>query len=329
MKNNDLYDRFVEVLYEKTESKKELINLITDTLCIERESASRRLSGKVLFTIREMEKMTRRMDISLDGLMYGYKNHKYNLFPMKMDAPYKAESLNDLTDFMVRYLDLLRLKSSEILEAGVIFDSLPIEFWAFRPHLLKFMYFKWGHYMVGTNEFSDFESWTLPQYISDYHVKLQKYYDAVNKAVYIWNPSSIWNLVKEIKYFMSMEVLTKEDVKMLVSDLKMILEEVELSAKGLGISRMLPEDVEIYLSNVNIGLYSSYMKFADDSILSFMRAGFMESSLNEDKANGENIKTWIASMKKICTLISGSGEKVRRLFFKEQHEIVDSLLQDF
>jgi len=38
------------------------------------------------------------------------------------------------------------------------------------------------------------------------------------------------------------------------------------------------------------------------------------------------IREWINSMKKLCTLISDSGIRERRMFFNDQHEVVDKLL---
>ncbi|MCC8095284.1 MAG: hypothetical protein LIP05_07980 [Tannerellaceae bacterium] len=44
------------------------MNLISEILCIEKEPASRRLSGKVLFTIREMGLLADVFTISIDQL---------------------------------------------------------------------------------------------------------------------------------------------------------------------------------------------------------------------------------------------------------------------
>lgn len=69
VKRINLHDEFIAALHEKVPKRSELVIRISDLLCIEKESASRRLNGRVSFSIREMGILASELGISIDGLL--------------------------------------------------------------------------------------------------------------------------------------------------------------------------------------------------------------------------------------------------------------------
>ena len=70
MKKKDLHDIFIEELQNRGIKKADLVYLISDILKLEKESAYRRLAGKVNFSVREMGILAKALNISLDSLLY-------------------------------------------------------------------------------------------------------------------------------------------------------------------------------------------------------------------------------------------------------------------
>ena len=81
----NLHEEFTKALLKKNARKAELINTISDILRIERESAARRLYGKVLFSAQEIGILAKEFGMSLDALMYKSDDHQW--FPLILQSP--------------------------------------------------------------------------------------------------------------------------------------------------------------------------------------------------------------------------------------------------
>ena len=323
MRNEDLHNKFIEALKLKIPSKNKLVSVITDALRIERESAYRRLNGRVLFTVQEVGLLAAKLNISLDSLLHSDK--AFTSMPFKIHSPLQASSLNDLADLMLEsHLSVISRMCEKNAEMGVVFDSLPIELCIPHTNLCKFMYFKWGHYFVGTNEFSEFKNWQLPPRIVQHNTELLEKYKKYKRIFYIWDIPVIWNLTKDIKYFHSIHVLDSDDVECIKADLHEMLYRIEEIARGVRKEPLEEGNVCFYISNVNIGTYYSY-HLTEDDFCCFFKSYFIQSVVSDDYTIFTNLRNLINSMKTVSTLISGSGEKERKLFFEEQHKIINSI----
>lgn len=139
MKKKDLLESFTNVLSERIVNKKELVYQIADILHIEKESAYRRLSGKVHFTVREIGILATEMDISIDSLLNQYSDKTSVSF--KMDFISKSRFPDCLETLLSEFYLSHQQTKVENAEAGCVVSSLPIEFFYSYPHLCKFMYF--------------------------------------------------------------------------------------------------------------------------------------------------------------------------------------------
>ncbi|MCD8166535.1 MAG: hypothetical protein LUE93_10720, partial [Bacteroides sp.] len=69
MKQQPVYEIFIEVLKEKIPEKGKLTRRLMEILHIEKEAVYRRLRGDVPFTFSEIVKLSERLEISLDNLI--------------------------------------------------------------------------------------------------------------------------------------------------------------------------------------------------------------------------------------------------------------------
>jgi len=322
MKKPDLHERFTQVLEELYPRKTELALSVADLLKIEKESAYRRLRGNVQFSVREMGLVAQHFGISLDGLLQ--KDDTGNLTRLKMKTPRTADSMERIVEELDRYLGSLTLIGNQpYIEAGSIINSLPPEFYIPFPLLTKFLYFKWRYYHVDSDVLKDYAKWELPDALSKCHANIMAAFDSFDKVFYIWDSSTVWDLVNDINYFTGVHIISREDADALKKEIHRVLDYLERLALT-GMSDNKRTKVNIYISNVNIGA-SYFCQWSEKLKVSYFTTFFMQSSVSENSATCEDVCYWINAMKRISTLITKSGERERLLFFEKQHLLVDSI----
>lgn len=319
----DLHERFIECLKGRFPKRSELVHYISEVLRIEKEPASRRLSDRVKFSVEEIGILAEKLGISLDALLYN--DSAKHVIPLEMNHPKSLQSFDLMVGLLEQSVQELRELSRFPADVGAVFDSLPLEFFVAYPALCKFLYFKWGHFFVKTAEFKNYAHWQIPPKMELKHRELIDVYRNFRSAVYIWDASTIWNVVNDIRYFRQLDILKKEDIGQIKSDLHQMLEDVEGVASGERNSPIALENTEFYVSSINIGMTVTYI-MSDKKSMGFFKTFFVHSYLADNRNFCLRTQSWLNAMKRVSTLISGSGEKERILFFKEQHRIVDVLL---
>jgi len=315
----DLLENFINSLYEKINKRSELVLFISDVLSIERESANRRLNGKVQFTIQEMGKLCKKLGISLDYLM---NDRNPNVLPSLTTKIPMTGHLDDLIvgmELETRKLETICLESVEL---GVAFSSIPLEFFLLYPTLEKLMFYKWGYFHVGSSEYDDYSLWEIPERLKKINRHLMRINSKIKNRTYIWNPATVWSLAKEIKYFKSAHAINNKDIDYIKADLHKMLDNIESKAKMC--TTQSDKKTEIYISIINHGINLCYFKTENNFYIA-SDGYFVSLDYYDSHASFSNLQEWITSMKKVSTLISGSGAMERRLFFEEQHNYIKDI----
>jgi len=324
MYEKKLHEKFVGYLNIIYPRKKELTTILADILGIERESVSRRLNGKVLFTVNEIGKISEKLDISLDRLLN--KRPNATLFSLELSMPLTFSSINMLVELTSVYKDKLKELSENSMHIGYIFYTLPLEFFMPYSNLSKFMYFKWAYYFVKEDFFKNYTSWQIPPKILEYHKEIIDCWVRYETLFYIWDNPVIWNLMKEVNFLYKMQILSENDVSLIKKDLHDLLNNIEMQTRGvINSNNGFGNPIDLYISSVNIGATCIYYHSSNKFLVQYITP-FLQSAIREDVDTFNKMYDWINSMKSVSTLISGSGAVERRLFFDEQHKIVDSLL---
>lgn len=324
MREKDLHERFVNYLHLSYPKRRELTTILTDILKIERESIVRRLNGKVLFTVNEIGRIAEELDFSIDPLLK--ENPNRVLLPLDLVMPSNVDSVDSLIQVIANSAKILKKMTQESpVYTGQIFDSLPLEFFIPYTNLCKFMYFKWMNYLVKDNFYNDYASWQIPMEIKRCQDELMDCWNDSNVLFYIWDNPVIWNLTKEIEYLYKMRILNLNDVELIKKDLHGLLNDVELRTRGINDEHDSPaKSIDMYVSSVNIGMSCTYFQSSTDAYV-YYKAPFFHSVVHQNGEMFDKMYEWINSMKRISTLITGCGAIERRLFFDEQHIIVDMI----
>lgn len=320
MNTVDLNESFLNAIKEKFPKQTMLITAVEDILKIERESAYRRIKGIVQFSIREMGILAQHLKISLDNLLV---DDNINVVHIHILRPRLENSLEIRAQRVKTYLEKIKLiEDSPDSEMGVAYSNIPMEFYTPYQNLFKFIYFRWGNYYVGPEKYKDFALWKVPDDICNYHSNILCMRNKIQKMLYVWDKSIIWDLVKDLTYFASAKMIEEEDVVKIKDDLHGMLNDLERTIAAGGPDNN-PDKIQFYISHAKIGVTYSYL-WSEKYAASYITTLVMQSTVNEDKVTCRNVRQWIKSMRKVSTLISGTGDKERILFFKEQHQIVDN-----
>jgi len=321
MNITDLHEEFLKALHSKL-PRKDIVNSVADMLMIEKDAAYRRVSGKVNFSAREIGIIAGKLNISLDQLMQN--SEQYISLPFMLASPLKVRSMDPL--FETIELSIKRITSicDEQTESGNIYHNLPLEFCLASPLLIKFMFFKWGNYFVGTEEFDIFSRWELPHQVAVLCEKL-KIVSNIDRIFYVWDEMLIWTLVREIAVLHRMHAITTEERDEIKQALKELLLGLEHTLNG-GYATNLSVNPEMafYVSTINLGFTNNYFSSAKGHFFA-MHTNFNFSMVNDCPVRFAKIKQWIDSFRDISIHLSGSGRVERRLFFEEQYRIIDQI----
>lgn len=319
MQEKKFLEYFRDSLYARY-SEKELVSLLADILRVDREPVARRLHGKVLFTADEVGLIAREMGISLDDLI----NKKPGSVSLSLDLlkPLEPASIDAFTKDIKDMQDKIKKMSGKPLHIGHIFSSLPLEFYGMYKYLCKFLLFGFKYHFTSDNSKLKYENWQFPSWFETSYKELSWYLTNTKSVSYIWDKPVIWNLVKEIELFYQLKIVNDNEVLLIKKDLHDMLDNIERYISNIE-SDKLHRSFELYISNIHIGFSCAYCYTDEYSLVSY-RMPFAWSMPHSNTIDFEKVYIWMNSMKKVSTLISGSGAINRRIFFEEQHTIVDN-----
>jgi len=317
----NLNDEFIKALHEKIPRKTDLINIILEVLRIEKEPASRRLNGRVQFSIYEMGLLAQKLNISLDSLLH--RNQKCQWVSFMLPSLLGVTLIDELCDAIELQLGQMSEIAREPSQYSNIFNTLPLQFYINYPYLLKFMFYKWGHYFIGTDEFNDFSQWQLPERITKIRKMLESIQDNISQVLYIWDDTLVWTLAGEINFFYKMNAINLKDRDNIKKDLKDMLAQLEKNIKGNPNSSF--RNIDFYVSNIGVGC-TSWCISSNTRCLSSLSTNFAFSRPDSSYESYRRLKEWLDSFRNISVLISGSGELERRSFFQKQNKIIEVFL---
>lgn len=321
MRDIELNESFLTALKDKYPKQSMLIAAVEEILQIERESVYRRIKGNVQFSIREMGILAKHLGISIDNLIV---DDPTIVTQLDILSPRVEKSMDVLVKRMGSYLDkVIKTANLPDSEMGSLYTQLPIELFLPYENLSKFMYYTWGLYYVGPEKYRNYSTWKIPDNFLNYHSVIMDAYHKFNKILYICEESIVWDLVHYIRYLAAAGLIGSDDIVKLKKDLHLMLNDLEKLVSTGG-----PPDntdkIEFYVSQVKVGITYTYL-WSKDYWGSFIATTPVVSPICENLNSCQKVMQWIRSLKKVSTLISGSGDKERILFFKEHHGIVDYL----
>ncbi len=319
MMENYFLDELITMVKKRLPKEQNLANYLTDTLCLGKEAIYRRLRGEVAFTISEVALLSTKLGLSIDQIIGNHFSNRVT-FDLNMHS---SNVLDSYYEILYRYLQIFNyVKGDNTTEVYTVSNVLPFTLYSSYEYLSKFRLCRWIYQygqMKIPNSLSEMQ---MDDRVVQVHKQLTESVKQCRKTFFIWDTHILLSFVEEVKYFASLNLISRDDVLHMKEELRQLLSSIEaLSIKGeFGENR----EVYFYLSNIHFEATYSYIEKQDFRI-SMIRV----YSINSMDSQSSNIcqmqHDWIQSLKRHSILISGSGEAQRISFLEKQYAIVDTL----
>jgi len=314
------YNSFIKSLLSKYPKKSQLTTVLMDMLNIEREAAYRRLRKEVLFSITEIIKLSSAFNISLDSFVIG--NSPKISFQMQ-PINYLSPSDDELKFLRHVIHSINSFKDSPDTEFMDVCNKLPRQLIAGFNHLNQYYLFKWMHQYGKEKRAIPFSQ----VFISDEKWQVtSEYYKAVKtvpQTIFIFDKMIFENLVNEILYFNSIQLITDKEKELLKSDLNAMLDYL-FEVATYGYYPETKKKVSIYIAQIHINTNYNYT-YTNKINICFVHVFDKYEIYTFDNEMVEKFKSWMLFKKDISRLISETDTKYRIEFFKKQRQIVDTL----
>lgn len=321
MKNEFLYDNFLNAIREKIPHRITLVNTLVDLLCIEKEAVYRRMRGEVAFSFAEIVTIANKFGISLDNLI-GTMTEKSRPFQLKL-----VDFINPTAiDYKMfdEYVDILaQARNDDRSEQIDCTNILPQQLYLKYNYISRFYIFKWLYQCGLSGKSRRFQDIEVTERFAEVQVATVEESRFIRNSYYIFDPQIFYYLINDISYFQSIHMITSEEVKALKGELLNFLDDLELLAVR-GYFEETGNKVFFYISNVNFDT-SYWCLQVDNNHISMIKTFVLSAVASLDESTYEKLRKWLRALIRSSIMISVSGEKQRIMFFEKQRELIMSL----
>ncbi|WP_165041505.1 hypothetical protein [Dysgonomonas sp. ZJ709] len=314
------HDGLISALENTLPPNKNIANALLDILPLGKEAVYRRLRGHVQFTLDEAVIISKELGISLDEIA-GIKDKDRAVFGLRL---LQSENLIDkYCEVLNMYTRIfLKLKDchSKVIAA---FRIIPYSFVLPFSNLSKFKLYRWIYQTQAITNTIPFSELIVPQKVIDAQKRFIDEIRFITYSYFIFDRNMFTSFAREINYFAKQNLISDTEVQDLKSEIFELLSVIELTAATGTYST--GKSISLYLSDVDFDASYAYFK-GDDielSLLSLYSIGIIDS---ENPYVCQSHKEWIESLRRFSTLITQSGEKERKSFFKIQKELINNIL---
>lgn len=317
---NELNERFLQTIEGSLPEDVNVAAFLMETLHIGKEAAYRRLRNEVQLSFQDIAIICKTLGLSLDHFLGNYKENSavfhFNMITLE-------NAMVDYYNTLSRYLELMKnVKDDPDYMVTVVSSTVPNILFSKYAYIARFRICRWLHQnenLRSINALSDVE---LPESIMQLQNRLCNEIYEMKHIVQIWEPHIFMSLINEIRYFYTLRIITRDDVRNLKEELIDLLEmNQRVATEGLSEHG---REINTYLSNINFDV--SYTLFEKED---YQFGVFRLYSVNTMDTMHPGIcklqKGWIQSLKRYSTLISQSGEMQRISFFNEQRKYLETL----
>jgi len=320
MESSLLNHNIVEALKGILPKDIHIVRFLMDTLHLGKEAIYRRLRNDVVFSFAEVYSIAKKLNVSLDYLIHSSSESNI-VYELRHQQYYdlKEDDYNTFRQFerIIKYAAEDPLSRFEI--SHNLFPQLLAQIFYY---LSKYNSFKWVYQNRNAYHVKPFKQIEHPLDLFLMHKKNNMETMKIKNTSYIWDSTIIETIVREIKYFKSINLLDNEDVGLLKKDLHDFLYLADdLAQEG---KFETGNKLDIYISSTASDAAYSYIDSSSFKV-SFIGVFDLHYMISTDIRAIEKAKEKISALKRVATLISGSGEVERITFFAKQHEWVDSL----
>lgn len=317
-----IHNNILEAMREKVPDKPALTALLMDLLCMEKESVYRRLRGDVVFSFAEIAMISNALGFSLDNIVSSTLSKQSKPFQLKLVNYYDPSEVDYA--MMQQYIDILiggkDDPHSELMDCTNI---LPPVLYGGYKNIEQLLIFK-GMYQSGnTSLVHCIKEAKCPDRMDKMIRKNLWLTKQFKSSCYILDPLVFQYIVSDIMYFNSIDMIDTEDRLALKEELMALIVDLEQLA-ATGVYRETGNKVSLYIGSVNFNI-SYWSVDINNYHLAMIKAFVLNNFASLDEHTYRILKARIMSLQRSSTMISISGERMRKLFFDKQREIIAQL----
>lgn len=321
----EINKKIIDDILSKIPGHLSLVDFLTDALCISKESVYRRIRGDVAFTLEDIIKLSSRLNISLDDIMYANQNNEIKkqpiIFQSGLDKTFEPQKtfLNFLTAYAQNIDELSKHQDVDIMVAT---NRLMILTTVSYSHLFKFYYYKWMHQTQNNPLDFSLSDIILSDEIITLQEKLKKHARFGNHT-YILDTCFLKNTIREIRYYYKRQLISNDDMILIQNDLYKFLDVMVFilspkTEKGNYSSC-------IYLSENQVESSGLYCKYGDEQMISLW-ISYGISIMSQNPRICGPYYSWLNSLKKYSSLISGCNQVLQMKFINRQRDYIDNIM---
>jgi len=318
MKRDELHRSFLMTLERKIPEKAKLIKTLSDTLFMEKGAIYRRLRGEVPFSFYEAVRIAETLNISINNLIYPdtFDIGRFEL----IIAEYTKMNQKVWDDYMSLIITAKDDPKSEFTESSNI---LPVSIFTGFDSLTRFFIFKYKYLFSGMEGRISFDNLDIPE--NKLQILKSYYYETKHFAntVHVWDYLIFTYLVTDIKFFYNVNLISRDEIKLIQKDLLALLDYIEEIAIN-GCFEETGKPVSFYISDINFDANYCCNQF-NGVYISHVKSFILNTVQSLDRSSYLKMYEWIHSLKKSSTLISKSGAVFRMDYFEKQRKIISEL----
>jgi len=321
MKKDDLHRYLLQALNNKIPEQTKLVEILMNTLFMERGAIYRRLRGDVPFTFFEVVNIAEKLDISLNNFIYADSVH-VDRFELTIVDYTNMDELDykQWEDYVSLIASVKTADQSELAESS---NVLPMTVYAKFDSLSRYFLFKYKYLFNESENRLSYGDVVIPDRLRQIYRSYFSMTKNFAKTIYIWDYLIFRYLVTDIRFFSDIKLISAEDILEIKNDLFALLDYIEEITLN-GCFKETGKPVSFYISDINFSADYSYVQI-DDFLMSHVRTFILNSVASTDQSSFRKTKTWIHSLKKSSTLITKSGTAFRAEFFEKQRKMISEL----
>lgn len=318
MGNNEIHKLLLEAMGNKISKKQKLVTFITDTLCMEKETAYRRIRGEVQFSFKEAILLAGKLNISIDEIIAQATIDNQTRMVMHLNQHHSVP-LREPWHIQQDIQYLRQLTQEPYSELAVALSGIASSLYCQYEYISRFYLLKYLYNLGNTEPFEKIVSSLQPQSRND----LYKAYREISNTYYIWDRKITKSIVDDIRYFHSIGLISQNEIEGFKKELHRFFNDL----KRLADTGCYPENgnkFELYISDIHIDGTYAYM-WTEKMFVSMYTSFILLTTSSEEIKPFKNVSDWIKSLKRSSVQISIANVKERVQFFNQQHEIIDTL----
>lgn len=317
--NDNIRTIIINKLLELIPSSRRPVDYLSEILDISKDSAYRRLKGKMSFHFEELVILSEELGFSLDEFVAMKAGNRKVVIDLNIDKDPERGFLEKMRMYKKDADNRLLDKSSSSMLA---LNYIPAELCVHHEKLFKFSYYIWLNWKSRSFQklkYSELE-------ISPELERLRKDIDISTRLIenntFILDPNVFLSTLNMVHYFYDMGLINGEEKKDIKEEFQSILDSIEKKMRTEAL------DIEVktffYISILNLDVNSGYYVWNGNIASSFSLYFFNRIVISKPEIC-EAHKEWFLALKQNSILISGSNEAAQAAYLKKQRDYINLL----